>query len=119
MTITHFDDDDVRSDRIAAQRAERERRRKAAQAFTPVDDLPKKQAGRAARPVPEVRQSMLDYCLTHPGRWVRYSPDPDVDSVKSHTLTTYAKKRQGGFTAGFEVAVREKVAYIRYVGSAQ
>ena len=119
MSITHFDGDDARSDRIAAQREAREQRRHAAQSFTPVDELPKV-AGRGGfrRPVPEARQAMLDYCAAHPGQWVCYQPDPSVDSIKVHTLTTYVKKNQGGFRPGYEIAVRNKLAYIRFVGSA-
>lgn len=114
MTIN--DDDRIRIIRDDL-REERERKRQLAQAFTPVDALPKRKSGRTTRPVPEVRLAMLDYCRQHPGQWVRYNPDADLDKAKPHTLSMYARKQHGGFGPGFQATVREKVAYIRYVGT--
>lgn len=127
MTGTHFDLDDARSDRAAELREQRaaarahQNGRPASlpatpdvddQPFTPVDDLPKRRGGSSS--VPSARQALIDYCLAHPGQWVRYTPRPDQDKVKPHSLMTMQNKQQGGLVAGIEVKVRGGVAYVRY-----
>lgn len=118
MTATHFDLDDARSDRIAEQRERREAERALAQAFTPVDELPKRPSLGRPRVVPAARQALIDYCLAHPGQWVRYTPTPEQDKVRVTSLNTMVRKQQGGFPAGFEMSSRDKVAYIRFTGGA-
>ena len=129
MTGTHFDLDDARSDRAAELREQRAAARAAAHQngrpndvvedkpadglpFTPVDDVPKMRSGQRA--IPPARQALIDYCLVHPGQWVRYTPRPDQDKVKPHSLLTMCNKQQGGLVTGFEVKVRAGVAYVLY-----
>lgn len=101
----------------------RERQRAEAQLadlpFTPVDGPPRMRTGKAARAIPEVRQALIDYCTSHPEQWVRYEPTPEQDTAKASSLGSMVKKQHGGFLPGFEVKIREKIAYLRYVGDAQ
>lgn len=76
--------------------------------FTPVAEVPGKRDL-----VPEPRQELIEYAITHPGQWLRYEPGKR-DSAAS-TLYSLARKHQGGFVKGFEVKLRARVAYVRYV----
>ncbi|AXH48384.1 hypothetical protein SEA_FLORAL_52 [Gordonia phage Floral] len=143
MTVTHFDRDDARADRLEAVRAARAARRRgetpvvavaaepvapAAVAvppapapdlpFTPVAALPKPQTGKKGRkrPVPPARAALIAFCRTRPGQWVCYTPTPEQDKVKPTALTCMPKRSHGGFTPDFEVKIRDKKAYVRFNG---
>ncbi|AZG43475.1 hypothetical protein D7316_00040 [Gordonia insulae] len=118
MTATHFDLDDERADRLAEQRERREAERALTQAFEPVDELPRVRTGYGAKPIPAARLALIDYCRSHPGKWVKYTPTPEQDPVRVGSIGQMIRKQQGGFGSGFESTIRAKIAYIRFTGGA-
>lgn len=76
--------------------------------FTPVDVVPGKRDL-----VPEPRQELIEYAIAHPGQWLRYEPGKRDSAAP--TLYSLARKHQGGFVKGFEVKLRTRIAYVRYV----
>lgn len=99
--------------------AEREARELADMPFAPVDALPKMRTGSNLPkiPVPEMRQKLIAYCIEHPGQWVEYRPTPEQDKAKVASFSAMVRKLHGGFVPGFQVKVRNKVAYFRYSGA--
>lgn len=71
------------------------------------------------RGIPEVRKAFIAFCRQHPGRWVRYNAAGIEDSTAT-ALRHQVRRRTGGFTDGFEGALRQLGSdkpslYVRYV----
>lgn len=85
--------------------------------FEPVAEPPKRRSGRA--PIPSARETLIAYCLKHPGQWVRYQPTREQDKSKPPLIVAAARKASAGFPEGFDGTVRAGVAYIQFTGKGE
>lgn len=91
---------------------------KAAPAFRIVDELPAHR-GRVGRSIPARRQELIDFAKANPGRWIEYPPAGDDNYKSISSFIGNIRKGTSGFDpeGAFEASARNKVAYVRYVGT--
>ncbi|UVF60326.1 hypothetical protein SEA_MURP_52 [Gordonia phage Murp] len=72
--------------------------------------------------IPAIRHELITFCRQHPGQWIRYNAAGAEDSTVT-SLRHRIRRASGGFTRGFEAAVRQSgdkqlQLYVRYVPTA-
>ncbi|WP_072814304.1 hypothetical protein [Rhodococcus zopfii] len=89
-----------------------------ANTFRIVDTLPSAE-NRSGRPIPEHRRDLIEFAKANAGRWIEYPPAGD-DAYKSvSTFVSTVRSGKGGFApkGAFEATARNKIAYVRYIGT--
>ncbi|MCK8670972.1 hypothetical protein M1M07_07555 [Rhodococcus sp. HM1] len=86
--------------------------------FRIVDTLPAAD-NRSGRPIPQRRRELIKVAKENPRRWIEYPPagDDAYKSISSFLSAIRSGKVGFGPKGTFEAAARNKIAYVRYVGT--
>lgn len=87
--------------------------------FRILDELPGK--GTRTRTSPAIRIAARDAAVANPGRWIEYPPTEQDPYKSSSSFAGNVRAGHGIWQpeGAFEVAIRNKVVFIRYVGGAR